>query len=197
MRLWKSIAYSFLACVVLVAGLWSGDAIWGDAFQPQSVCMGGDPVLLNGMVVTHFLIFFSFSVIPALMIVAISLRPDLFRRWRWLVVLYAAFIFTAGVEHFIDALVILSPRYFLLFLAQFVCAVFSVATVVALVTYYREVLDNVPNVDELVRQLDELEKVVQTREEMLLAIHKLRESAENLSGASRPKHKVPGNHEAS
>ncbi len=157
--------------------------------------MGRDPVLLNGIVVTDFLIFVSYTVIPALMIVALSLRDDLFRRWRWLVVLYAAFIFTCGLAHLIDAIVVATPRYFLLFLSQAACAIFSVATMVALLTYYRDVLENVPNVDDLMTQVEALGKAVQSRDEMERALNRLKDTVIRLNGQIQ--RQDPSDHEGS
>lgn len=194
----KSVKYTVVAIVSLVALLAFGDVLRGQAGDtlPASDCMGRDPILLNGIVVTDFLIFVSYTVIPALMIVALSLRDDLFRRWRWLVVLYAAFIFTCGLSHLIDALVVVTPRYFLLFLSQAACSIFSVAAMVALLTYYRDVLENVPNVDELMSQVDELGKAVQSRDEMARSLQKLRETVVRLNGQSPRKQDTHGHEES-
>ena len=181
--------YAVICCAALIGLLAGSDVLWGQAerFKPQAACMDYDPILINGVVVTDFLIFASYVAIPALMLIATSLRQDLFRSWRWLVVLYAAFIFTCGLSHLIDAVVIVSPRYFILFLSQAVCAVFSVATLVALLTYYREVLEKVPNVDDLTKQIDELEGVLQSREATVEALRRLHASMERLSGANSNK----------
>jgi hypothetical protein len=193
----KSVKYTVVAIASFVALLAFGDVLRGQAGNtlPASECMGRDPILLNGIVVTDFLIFVSYTVIPALMIVALSLRDDLFRRWRWLVVLYAAFIFTCGLAHLIDALTIVTPRYFLLFLSQAACAIFSVATMVALLTYYRDVLENVPNVDDLVHQVEAFGKVVQSRDEMERALERLKDTVIRLNGQLQ--RQDPRDHEGS
>ncbi len=193
----KSVKYTVVAIVSLVALLALGDVLRGQSGSalPAADCMGRDPVLLNGIVVTDFLIFVSYTVIPALMIVALSLRDDLFRRWRWLVVLYAAFIFTCGLAHLIDAIVVATPRYFLLFLSQAACAIFSVATMVALLTYYRDVLENVPNVDDLMTQVEALGKAVQSRDEMERALNRLKDTVIRLNGQIQ--RQDPSDHEGS
>lgn len=193
----KSVKYATLVILSLVGLLILGDVLRADSrnILPAAYCMGRDPILINGIVVTDFLIFVSYTVIPALMVAALSLRDDLFRRWRWLVVLYAAFIFTCGLSHLIDALVIFTPRYFLLFLSQAACAIFSVAAMVSLLTYYRDVLDNVPNVDELMSQVDELGKTVQSRDEMEASLNRLRETVQRLGQA--PKKQGAHDHEES
>lgn len=194
----KSVKYTVVAIVSLVALLALGDVLRGQSSStlPAAECMGRDSVLLNGIVVTDFLIFVSYTVIPTLMIAALSLRDDLFRRWRWLVVLYAAFIFTCGLSHLIDALVVVTPRYFLLFLSQAACAIFSVAAMVSLLTYYRDVLDNVPNVDELTSQIDELGKTIQSRDEMVRSLNRLKETVHRLHGQA-PKKQGAHDHEES
>lgn len=193
----KSVKYTVVAIASFVALLAFGDVLRGQSSNnlPAADCMGHDPVVLNGIVVTDFLIFVSYTVIPALMIVALSLRDDLFRRWRWLVVLYAAFIFTCGLAHLIDALTIVTPRYFLLFLSQTACSIFSVAAMVALLTYYRDVLENVPNVDDLMNQVDALGKAVQSRDEMERALNRLKDTVIRLNGQIQ--RQDPRDHEGS
>ncbi len=115
-------------------------SLWGtDGFNPRKSCgTGWTAEWVAVHTLSDVLIWLAYLSIP-LVLLAVA-RHRAVRPFRWLVVLFAAFIVSCGFVHLIEAIIFEHPIYRLSGVVKGVTAVVSWATVFALVPTLRKVL---------------------------------------------------------
>jgi signal transduction histidine kinase len=79
------------------------------SFAPHGYCLLWNPWLITLHVVSDLLIALSYFAIPGALVLFLRRRPDL--RYRWLVVLFAAFILLCGLTHVMSLATLWLPVY--------------------------------------------------------------------------------------
>lgn len=150
---------TLLASIGLVIG--ASELLWRCCtstmgWMPHGMCFNWDVGLLVVHVSSDAIIGIVYFVIPALMVGATRLRPDLFSEWKLILYLYVFFIATCALTHFSDIVVLWVPRYAAQGALKVVCAAFSVATLTVMLIKYPAVLASLPNPEELSKTNEEL-----------------------------------------
>jgi signal transduction histidine kinase len=78
-------------------------------FLPHGVCFQWDATLLVTMVAADLMIALAYYSIPIALLVFAKRRTDL--KFKWIFVLFSAFVFLCGTTHVIDIITIWSPQY--------------------------------------------------------------------------------------
>lgn len=106
------------------------DLVATQGFLPHGVCFQWDTALLTTMVVADLMIALAYYSIPIGLLVFVKRRRDL--QFKWIFVLFSAFVFMCGTTHLIDILTIWSPQYRLDAALKLATAGVSVVTAVLL-----------------------------------------------------------------
>ncbi len=136
------------------------DIAASQGFLPHGVCFQWDQSLLTMMVVADLSIALAYYSIPIGLLVFVRRRADL--KFKWIFVLFSAFVFMCGTTHLIDILTIWSPQYRLDAALKLATATVSVVTAVMLWPLIPRAL-SLPSTAQLEAVVKELEREVQDR----------------------------------
>lgn len=106
--------------------------------------------LAYGMIMTDSMIATAYLAIPVALLMASHQRPDLFRNWRVLLRLFAAFIVSCSMTHSTGILLMWWPSYQAALVVNSICAALSIGTAYYVLIGYPTVLTQIPNVDDLI-----------------------------------------------
>lgn len=102
----------------------------GSQFLPHGVCLDGRPSLIWLHAVSDGLTALAYYSIPFALLVFAWRRRDL--RWRWMFVLFGAFILACGTTHALGVWTLWEPVYVVQGLAKAATAIISLTTAVLL-----------------------------------------------------------------
>ncbi|HEU4459554.1 MAG TPA: ATP-binding protein [Methylibium sp.] len=141
------------------------DKSWFDlaatqGFLPHGVCFQWDSALLTTMVAGNAFIALAYYSIPVALLVFARRRADL--HFKWIFVLFSAFVFMCGTTHVIDIVTIWSPQYRLEAVFKAATAIISVVTAVLLWPLIPRAL-RLPSTAQLEALVRRLEGEVQER----------------------------------
>ena len=107
------------------------DAFFGrNGLLPHGYCITGSPTLLWSMVTADALVAAAYFSIPLTMLRYVRQRPQMSQ--RWLVLLFAAFIFACGTTHLMDIWTVWRADYGWQVVSKGLTAVISIATAIVL-----------------------------------------------------------------
>lgn len=101
-----------------------------DVYVPRQVCMNHEADVVWMHVFSDSLIAAAYFSIPLALLVFARRRPDL--EFRWIYLMFAAFIISCGITHLFDVMAIWQPMYRLNGVAKLGTGVISAATAIAL-----------------------------------------------------------------
>lgn len=101
-----------------------------NGFLPHGYCISWSPTLVATFVVSDALIFLSYFSMPVALAYFAYHRRDF--PYRWVLILFAAFILACGTTHLMGAVVLWTPVYWLDAALKAVTALLSVATAIIL-----------------------------------------------------------------
>ena len=146
-------------------------------FAPHGMCFLWDPYLLWLHVISDILIFSAYYSIPLGLVYFARRRKDI--EFRWLFVMFAAFILACGTTHLLDAWNVWNADYWLSGLAKAITAGVSVTTAV-LVWLMMPLALTLPSPTQLRQANDNLNREVKERRQAMAA---LRETEERFRSA--------------
>lgn|GEM_PF-6232901 len=101
-----------------------------NGFQPHAYCFVWRRELLWFFIVSDVIIAASYYSIPAVLTSFVRQREDL--AYKWVFLLFGAFIFSCGTTHIMDVIVLWQPYYWLQGYIKFITALISAATAILL-----------------------------------------------------------------
>ena len=107
-------------------------------FMPHGHCYLWKPELVALHVVSDAIIAFAYFCIPFVLYYIVKKRPDI--PYKWVVVLFAAFILACGTTHVMEMYTLWNPEYWMSGFVKAVTAVISIATALALLPIVPEAL---------------------------------------------------------
>jgi two-component system, NtrC family, sensor kinase len=114
--------------------------IWTD-FMPHGHCYQWRPDVLWLNVVSDGLIFAAYMAIPITLVIA--LRKVKYLPYRWIFVMFAAFISLCGVTHLMEIVTIWQPAYYLEGFIKAATGAVSIATAVLFIPILPRALEAV------------------------------------------------------
>lgn len=98
--------------------------------MPHGMCLLWRPAVLWTMVVADALIVLAYAIIPIALVYFIRKRQDI--EFRWVFVLFGAFIFACGMTHLINIIVLWKPIYAIQSIVLMATGIISIVTAVAI-----------------------------------------------------------------
>lgn len=147
-----------------------------NGYLPHGYCLSWSPSLILTYVISDILIFLAYASMPLALAYFAQRRKDF--PYRWLLVMFAAFIMACGTTHLMGAIVLWLPLYGLDALLKAVTAVVSVITAVALWPLIPHAL-KLPSPDQLRRINEELQSEIAERKCVEEALRLAKEAAED------------------
>lgn len=147
------------------------ELVGGNGWMPHGFCINWTPKLLRLYVISDALIALSYYSIPFTLAYFVWRRKDL--QFRWMFLMFSAFILACGTTHLFSILLFWHPFYWLDAILKAITAVISIVTAIYLVKIIPQAL-RLPSPAVL-------EKEIEQRKESQLA---LQESESNLLGLS-------------
>lgn len=163
----------------LVFALWQDKSV-ADRLLPHGYCFTWSPSLLGIHVVSDALIGLAYVSIPLTLLHLVRRRGDL--PFNSMFLLFAMFIVSCGVTHFMEVWTVWNPSYWLSGSLKAVTAAASVLTALTLVRLVPQALA-LPSVGHLKQALVALEQEASHRGELLAEAERLRLAAEAASRA--------------
>lgn len=151
------------------------DLAASQGFLPHGVCFQWNQSLLTTMVVADLSIALAYYSIPIGLLVFVKRRADL--KFKWIFVLFSAFVFMCGTTHLIDILTIWSPQYRLDAALKVATAGVSVITAVMLWPLIPRAL-SLPSTSQLEAVVKELEREIQERRDAQAKLDQLNRELE-------------------
>lgn len=118
-------------------------------FMPHGMCFQWQPEILWMHVISDLVVAIAYFSIPLVLVFVLYRRRQF--PFKWLVVLFAAFILLCGTTHVTGIIVLWDPMYRLQGLIKLATAAVSIATAVVLFPMLPKLLSAV---DELERQVE-------------------------------------------
>lgn len=143
------------------------ELVGGNGWMPHGFCINWTPKLLRLYIISDALIALSYYSIPFTLAYFVWRRKDL--QFRWMFLMFSAFILACGTTHLFSILLFWHPFYWLDAILKAITAVISIVTAIYLVKIIPQVL-RLPSPAVL-------EKEIEQRKESQLA---LQESESNL-----------------
>jgi two-component system, LuxR family, sensor kinase FixL len=136
---------------------------------PHGICLSWKPGLLLLHVTSDALIALAYFSIPFGLAHFVSRRKDL--QYRWMFILFAAFILACGTTHLLDIWTLWHPDYALQGTIKAITALISVASAILLWPVIGKAL-RLPSPKELARINTELQQEIRSRQQTLLALER-------------------------
>lgn len=168
---WHALGLGLLGTLLAVA-LW-GDQRVAQGLLPHGWCFTWNPQLLAVHVTSDFLIGLAYVSIPLTLINLVRRRGDL--PFNWIFLLFALFIISCGLTHWMEIWTVWSPSYWLAGSVKAVTATASVLTAVAFERLTPKLLA-IPTVAQLRAAKEALELEVRQRRAAEAALQAERES---------------------
>lgn len=137
------------------------------AFMPHGTCLIWNSGLMGLHVASDTLIGLSYYSIPFGLASFVRRRRDV--AYRWMFLLFAAFILACGTTHFFDVWTLWQPDYLAQGVVKIVTAAISVATAILLWPVLNRALD-LPSPQQLERVNADLTQEIASRREMVLRL---------------------------
>ncbi|MGZ5581084.1 MAG: sensor histidine kinase [Methylobacter sp.] len=147
-----------------------------NGYLPHGYCLSWSPPLVLTYVVSDILIFLSYFSMPLALAYFARRRKDF--PYRWLLVMFAAFIMACGTTHLMGAIVLWRPLYGLDALLKAVTALISVVTAIALWPMLPQAL-KLPSPNQLRLINEELQHEIAERKCVEEALRMAKEAAED------------------
>ncbi|MGZ5014659.1 MAG: sensor histidine kinase [Methylobacter sp.] len=147
-----------------------------NGYLPHGYCLSWSPLLVLTYVVSDILIFLSYFSMPLALAYFARRRKDF--PYRWLLVMFAAFIMACGTTHLMGAIVLWRPLYGLDALLKAVTALISVVTAIALWPMLPQAL-KLPSPNQLRLINEELQHEIAERKCVEEALRMAKEAAED------------------
>ncbi|MGZ4970770.1 MAG: sensor histidine kinase [Methylobacter sp.] len=147
-----------------------------NGYLPHGYCLSWSPPLVLTYVVSDILIFLSYFSMPLALAYFARRRKDF--PYRWLLVMFAAFIMACGTTHLMGAIVLWRPLYGLDALLKAVTALISVITAIALWPMIPQAL-KLPSPNQLRLINEELQHEIAERKCVEEALRMAKEAAED------------------
>jgi PAS domain S-box-containing protein len=147
-----------------------------NGYLPHGYCLSWSPPLVLTYVVSDILIFLSYFSMPVALAYFARQRKDF--PYRWLLVMFAAFIMACGTTHLMGAIILWRPLYGLDALLKAVTAFISVVTAIALWPLIPQAL-KLPSPKQLRLMNEELQNEIAERKHAEEALRLAKEAAED------------------
>ncbi|MGZ5008701.1 MAG: sensor histidine kinase [Methylobacter sp.] len=147
-----------------------------NGYLPHGYCLNWSPQLVLTYVVSDILIFLAYFSMPLALAYFARRRKDF--PYRWLLVMFAAFIMACGTTHLMGAIILWRPLYGLDALLKALTALISVGTAIALWPLIPQAL-KLPSPNQLRLMNEELQKEIAERKCAEEALRLAKEAAED------------------
>jgi len=124
----------------------------GNGWMPHGFCIQWTPSILWSYVISDALIALSYYSIPFALAYFVWRRKDL--QFRWIFLMFSAFILACGTTHLFSILLLWQPFYWIDAILKSITAIFSIVTAIYLVRVIPQAL-RLPSPAELEREIEQ------------------------------------------
>lgn len=151
-------------------------------FMPHGMCLSWRPAILWTMIMGNGLIALAYLIIPMALIYLVVKRKDM--KFRWIFILFGAFILACGLTHVMSIVTLWDPVYGLEALVLALAGIISISTAILIWPQLPLIL-KIPSPWELKRLNDELSRSNQELDDFVYIVsHDLKEPLRGISSFS-------------
>lgn len=137
---------------------------------PHRICLLNYPFLIWPIVVSDIIIGLSYYLIPITLANYVRDRKDHEHMPKWVVGAFMAFIFFCGTGHFVEAITVFVPVYYLMATVYGLTAIVSIITAIKIPAAYRE-MSGRPSRQELEETINNLKNASESLHAVGTGLH--------------------------